>query len=452
MTSLSVGIEADLEGAGLDTSVPSVAKSLDRMLEVQYELAEVLNILAENGHGVWIVGGWVRDALSGKDDSVADGKDVDLATTATPEEMQSLFPEGIEIGVDFGTFGIRLSRGSGAGMWESTTLRSDGSYSNHRHPEDVSWSTSLQQDLERRDFTVNAMAIDPARRVLYDPHGGREDIASGLIRAVGVSDQRITEDALRILRAYRFLSHAGPSATIDEELHQSIIKSRALLGQVSPERWWQELKRMFSGIGAIRSLQLMEMDGVLEVLVPNEIENRMDFSEKGFESAVHDLQPLARTQVVLSSILQGLSVEHMHDLLRHWMTPRRTRELAIQQFQWSRNIPVSSDTGQLRRFRYAVGEHLDVVLCLMSLHLSDDERGKIQVALSELTSLRTQSDPIIDGRRLMEITGWAKGPAIGALKRSLHRLQIERDLSAPAEILSLIDEVGDQDLRGPVWP
>lgn len=209
---------------------------------------------------------------------------------------------------------------------------------------------------------------------------------------------------------------------------------------------------MFSGIGAIRSLQLMKMDGVLEVLVPNEIENRMDFSEKGFESAVHDLQPLARTQVVLSSILQGLSVEHMHDLLRHWMTPRRTRELAIQQFQWSRNIPVSSDTGQLRRFRYAVGEHLDVVLCLMSLHISDEERGKIQVALSELPSLRTQSDPIIDGRRLMEITGWAKGPAIGALKRSLHRLQIERDLSAPAEILSLIDEVGDQDLRGPVWP
>ncbi|HJN54881.1 MAG TPA: CCA tRNA nucleotidyltransferase [Candidatus Poseidoniales archaeon] len=451
-TTLIQGLEADFEGDEFGTSSPSLAGALDRMLADEEDLTEVLNRLAENGHGVWIVGGWVRDVLSGKGEGGSSGNDVDLATTATPTEMIDIFPDGIAIGVDFGTFGIRVEGGSEAGMWEATTLRSDGLYVDHRHPEKVSWSTSLRQDLNRRDFTFNAMAVDPARRLVYDPHGGREDLAAGVLRAVGVAELRITEDALRILRAYRFLAHAGPAAILDDRLHESMIKQRELLGQVSAERWWQELKRMFSGLGAVRSLLLMKEDNVLDVLMPGDTAPIIDFSADDFESVVQELRPNVRCQVVLSSILRGLSVDEMHGLLRHWMTPRRTREMAIQHFQWSERTPDSNDVEQLRRFRHAVGEHIDVVISLMLLWTQAGEVDAIRTALSELAPLRSQPDPVIDGLRLMEVTGLDKGPAVGALKRSLHRLQVERDLTGPDAILSLIDEVGDQDLGGPVWP
>ena len=449
--SLIPGLEADLEGDLFDSSVPSLAGALDRMLQDEPKLIEVLNRLALNGHGVWIVGGWVRDALSGKSDGSSSGNDVDLATTAIPDEMMSLFPEGIAIGVDFGTFGIRVERGSEAGMWEATTLRSDGVYVDHRHPEKVSWSASLRQDLDRRDFTFNAMAVDPSRRLLYDPHGGSGDLTAGVLRAVGVAEQRITEDALRILRAYRFMAHAEPVAVLDERLHESMVKQRELLAQVSPERWWQELRRMFSGSGAVQSLLQMKEDKVLDVLMPGDMLPSLDWLTDEFESVVQGLQPDVRGQVVLSSLLQGMSVDEMHDLLRHWMTPRRTRELAIQHFQWSTLIPDSGDVEQLRRFRHAVGEHLDVVMSLISRQASQ-AADAVRMALSELAPLRAQAGPVIDGIRIMEVTGLDKGPAIGALKRSMYRLQVERDLIDPDSILSLLDGIGTRDLGGPVWP
>ena len=449
--SLTLGPEADLEGELFDSSNPSLAGALDRLLQDEPELIEVLNRLAVNGHGAWIVGGWVRDVLSGKIDRDSSENDVDLATTATPDEMMSLFPEGIAIGVDFGTFGIRVERGSEAGMWEATTLRSDGVYANHRHPDKVSWSTSLQQDLERRDFTFNAMAVDPARRLVYDPHGGRSDLTAGVLRAVGTAERRITEDALRILRAYRFLAHSGPAVVLDDELHESMVNQKELLGQVSSERWWQELKRMFSGSGAIRSLLQMKSDKVLDVLMPDHVTPSIDWSVDDFELVVQHLGPDARSQVVLSSILQGLSVDEMHDLLRHWMTSRRTREMAIQQFQWSTVIPDPGDEEQLRRFRHAVGEHLDVVMSLIRLRHSA-AYNEVRTALSALAPLRVQAEPVIDGLCLMEVTGLDKGPTIGSLKRGLYRLQIERDVDDPDTLLSFLEEIADQDLGGPVWP
>ncbi len=448
---LTPGLEADLEGELFDSSDSSLGFALDRLLQDEPELLEVLNRLAVNGHGTWIVGGWLRDVLSGKIERELSENDVDLATTATPDEMMSLFPEGIAIGVDFGTFGIRVERGSEASMWEATTLRSDGVYVNHRHPEKVSWSTSLQQDLERRDFTFNAMAVDPARRLVYDPHGGRSDLISGVLRAVGTAERRITEDALRILRAYRFLAHSRPEFVLDDELHESMVNQKELLGQVSPERWWQELWRMFSGSGAIRSLLQMKKDKVLDVLMPGDVMPSFEWAADDFKSVVQKVRPDVRCQIVLCSLLQGLSLDEMHDILRHWMTPRRTREMAIQQFQWSTVIPDPRDEEQLRRFRHAVGEHLDVVMSL--IHLRDlAAANEVESVLSALAPLRVQAEPVIDGLRLMEVTGLGKGPAIGSLKRSLYRLQIERDVANPETLLSFLDEIADRDLGGPVWP
>ena len=125
--------------------------------------------------------------------------------------------------------------------------------------------------------------------------------------------------------------------------------------------------------------------------------------------------------------------------------------MAIQQFQWSTVIPDPRDEEQLRRFRHAVGEHLDVVMSL--IHLRDlAAANEVESVLSALAPLRVQAEPVIDGLRLMEVTGLGKGPAIGSLKRSLYRLQIERDVANPETLLSFLDEIADRDLGGPVWP
>ena len=125
--------------------------------------------------------------------------------------------------------------------------------------------------------------------------------------------------------------------------------------------------------------------------------------------------------------------------------------MAIQQFQWSTVIPDPRDEEQLRRFRHAVGEHLDVVMSLIRLRDSA-AYNEVRTALSSLAPLRVQAEPVIDGLCLMEVTGLDKGPTIGSLKRGLYRLQIERDVDDPDTLLSFLEEIVDQDFGGPVWP
>ena len=125
--------------------------------------------------------------------------------------------------------------------------------------------------------------------------------------------------------------------------------------------------------------------------------------------------------------------------------------MAIQQFQWSTVIPDPRDEEQLRRFRHAVGEHLDVVMSLIRLRDSA-AYNEVRTALSTLAPLRVQAEPVIDGVSLMKVTGLDKGPAIGSLKRGLYRLQIERDVDDPDTLLSFLEEIVDQDFGGPVWP
>ena len=165
------------------------------MEELPLDLIEILNLICHNGGGVWIVGGAVRDWMIGHKPS-----DIDIAVDLTPEEMLEIFNDAILTGEEFGTVSLR---GKNC-LYQATTLRTDGEYIDGRRPENVTWGMSLREDLERRDFTINAMAIDVARKLLYDPHDGRTDISRGIIRAVGNAHQRLSEDGLRIMRAYRF--------------------------------------------------------------------------------------------------------------------------------------------------------------------------------------------------------------------------------------------------------
>ncbi len=195
------------------------------------DVVAIARRLEDAGFETWCVGGAVRDALLGRA-----SLDWDLATAATPPEMRRLFRRTVPVGVEFGTMGILDDSGH---LYEVTTFRRDVR-TDGRHAV-VEFGASLDEDLARRDFTINAIAYSPARKLLHDPFDGRGDLARGLVRAVGDGEARMREDRLRALRAIRFASRFG--FDIEPETWRAVIASGPHLGRLSPERVKQELEK-----------------------------------------------------------------------------------------------------------------------------------------------------------------------------------------------------------------
>src|SRR6185312_4127584 len=189
----------------------------------------ITRVLEAAGHEAWCVGGGVRDALLG-----IPNLDWDLTTSAKPLQVRKLFRRTVPVGIEFGTVGVLDENNV---MHEVTTFRSDVE-TDGRHAV-VKFGDSLEDDLARRDFTINAIAYSPSRDELRDPFGGRHDLEARVLRAVGVPRERMREDRLRALRAIRFASRFG--FTIDPATWQAIITSAPHLGRLSPERVQQEI-------------------------------------------------------------------------------------------------------------------------------------------------------------------------------------------------------------------
>ena len=217
----------------------------------------IIDRLAEHGFRGDIVGGCVRDHLLGKEPN-----DYDITTSATPEEMQEIFSDmrTIETGLKHGTLTVM----HGGEPYEVTTYRLDGEYTDNRHPDSVSFTRELSEDLSRRDFTVNAMCYNPKHNVT-DLFGGREDLEARLIRAVGDPEVRFTEDALRILRALRFASVLDFG--IDPATSRAIYKTAHLMKNVSAERILVEWTKLLTGKGAYRIIT--EYFDILAGVIPH---------------------------------------------------------------------------------------------------------------------------------------------------------------------------------------
>lgn len=203
-----------------------------------------INLLQSAGFEAYAVGGCVRDSLLGKTPN-----DWDITTSAKPEDMKSVFADFhcIDTGIKHGTVTVVID----GEPLEITTFRLDGEYEDNRHPKSVTFTSNLGADLGRRDFTVNAMAYSKKTGTV-DLFGGQNDLKNGIIRCVGDPDRRFNEDALRILRALRFAS--ALDFEIEEKTAQSLLKNRALLGNISEERIAKELLKLVCGKGAKRIL------------------------------------------------------------------------------------------------------------------------------------------------------------------------------------------------------
>lgn len=203
-----------------------------------------INLLQSAGFEAYAVGGCVRDSLLGKTPN-----DWDITTSAKPEDMKSVFADFhcIDTGIKHGTVTVVID----GEPLEITTFRLDGEYEDNRHPKSVTFTSNLGADLGRRDFTVNAMVYSKKTGTV-DLFGGQNDLKNGIIRCVGDPDRRFNEDALRILRALRFAS--ALDFEIEEKTAQSLLKNRALLGNISEERISKELLKLVCGKGAKRIL------------------------------------------------------------------------------------------------------------------------------------------------------------------------------------------------------
>ena len=242
---------------------------------------DILKIFNRNGYEAYFVGGCVRDYLL-----VEEFSDIDITTNALPEEVKKIFRKSIDTGIQHGTVTI-LVNGEG---YEVTTFRTEDEYTNHRAPEKVEFVSNLREDLDRRDFTINAMALDSNGK-LYDYHKGESDLTCKVIKTVNNPNNRFYEDALRMLRAFRFSSKLG--FEIEKDTLEAIKKNAELIKFVSIERIVNEFKKLLSGKGNLRSLELL-LDSKLNTYIPflEEIEIVQDFSKCSFCQSLYILSKI----------------------------------------------------------------------------------------------------------------------------------------------------------------
>ncbi|MBP1999573.1 tRNA nucleotidyltransferase (CCA-adding enzyme) [Paenibacillus shirakamiensis] len=224
--------------------------------QVERAMAEaadkVLEKLVHEGYEAYYVGGSVRDEWMGRPVN-----DLDITTSARPEQVLNMFERTVPTGMQHGTVTVIMDQIP----FEVTTFRKETGYEDHRRPSEVEFVQDVEQDLKRRDFTMNAMAMDRAGR-LIDPFGGRKDIKEGLVRCVGKADERFEEDALRMLRAIRFASIFNFVPSV--RTWQGLIHNRASIQYIAVERIRAELEKIIAGPHPLRGLELLERSGLMK--------------------------------------------------------------------------------------------------------------------------------------------------------------------------------------------
>lgn len=241
----------------------------------------VLEKFNEAGYEAYFVGGCVRDYLLNDEFS-----DIDITTNALPDEVKQIFRKSIDTGIQHGTVTILVNGDN----FEVTTFRTEDDYIDHRTPEKVEFVSDLKEDLDRRDFTINAMALDSNGK-LYDYHCGERDLRNKVIKTVNNPNERFFEDALRMLRAFRFSSKLG--FEIEENTLKAIKNNAELIKFVSIERIVNEFRKLLTGRGNKRSLELL-LDSNLNNYIPflDEISKIIDFSNYTFCQSLYILSKI----------------------------------------------------------------------------------------------------------------------------------------------------------------
>jgi len=229
-------------------------------MTIPKEIKNILETLSGAGYGAYVVGGCIRDLLMGKKP-----KDWDITTNAKPEEIQKLFPDNVYEN-EFGTVGVKTgSEQADLSIVEITPYRIEGKYTDKRHPDEIKFAKTLEEDLARRDLTINSLAMDGSGKIV-DLFGGQDDIKNKLVRTVGKPEERFLEDALRLLRAVRFASILN--FDLEDKTKRAVQEKSEWLRAISKERIRDEFVKIIESDKAYEGILLLEATGLLQYIVP----------------------------------------------------------------------------------------------------------------------------------------------------------------------------------------
>jgi tRNA nucleotidyltransferase/poly(A) polymerase len=398
------------------------------------EVRRIARRLEEAGHSTWVVGGAVRDALAGLDPG-----DWDLTTAARPTEVRRLFRRTVPIGIEHGTVGVL---GKDGRMYEVTTFRRDvETFGRHAV---VAFADTLEEDLERRDFTINAVAYHPLTGELRDPHGGEGDLNERVLRTVGAAHERFAEDWLRVLRALRFAGRFG--LTIAEETWRAAQDSADHLTKLSAERVREELMKVLGSRHPSAALELYRRSGVLAALYP-ELAACVGVARGGGEEVwthllrVTDALPPARANLRLAALLHDIGVPGAGELDHAAVGAARARGV-LKRLKSSNALtdatthlvaqhasfpPVDAPAPELRRWLRRVGaEYVNDLFRLRLAHCRAYEldrsvvlrlRERVRRMLRQSVALEI-GDLAIGGAELRAL-GIPPGPLYGEILRDL---------------------------------
>jgi tRNA nucleotidyltransferase (CCA-adding enzyme) len=378
--------------------------SFPTTLEIPEPILEIARTLEGAGFEAWCVGGTLRDALLGHRQS-----DYDIATAATPDQVQALFPKTIAVGIKYGTVGVldRMRQ-----LHEVTTFRRDVA-TDGRHAV-VAYGVALEDDLARRDFTINAIAYHPLRRQWKDPFDGAGDLDKRLIRAVGDPAQRFREDYLRILRALRFAARFD--FDIDPETWEAARVAAPGLTRLSAERvrdeWFKSLRTARS---LARLVALWKEVGAAQAWMP-ELHNLPEAAANSLALTAEQRDPVILTALLCSSPA---------DVLRRLKGSNAEIDRA-EAVERGPEAPNSTSEQSVRRWLAQTGDSADALISLWSLRHGKPGWEEVVRTIRRRGDPVSRSDLAVTGRDL-EALG-AKGPRIGQMLAQL----LERVLDDPA--------------------
>ncbi|WP_223702017.1 CCA tRNA nucleotidyltransferase [Sutcliffiella deserti] len=266
----------------------------------------IISTLEKHGHEALFVGGSVRDYLMDREIG-----DIDIATSAFPKQIQALFPKTIDVGAEHGTIIVVEEENT----YEVTTFRADGTYSDKRRPDVVTFVTNLEEDLKRRDFTMNAIAMTKDGTII-DPYSGKDAIKGKLIQTVGEASERFHEDALRMLRALRFSSQL--SFSIHQDTFQAVKDYAHFLQDVSVERKTVEFEKLLKGQGLNSSLHLLVESGIYRYLPF--LENKKD---ELLKLSILSPTVVNERELLWTAIAYILQIKDVEAFLDAWKLPKK---------------------------------------------------------------------------------------------------------------------------------
>ena len=422
----------------------------------------IIRTLHENGYQGYFAGGAARDLLLGRDIS-----DIDIATSASPSDIEDLFPKTVPLGKDFGVMVVVINSNN----YEVTTFRSESGYTDGRHPARVGF-TDARQDVHRRDFTVNALFLNPITEEVIDYVEGRKDLERKLIRTVGPPEERFEEDKLRILRAVRFSSQLG--FEIEEQTYSELLRRSQELTAVSQERIRDELLKILTGPHPSEGIRLLSECKILRGVLPevddmDEVPQPPEFHPEGdvlthtllmFDLSGGNLSAVLALGILLHDVGKPptLSVQERIRFDGHAEVGARMaydicRRLRLSNEQTDQIVDLVAHhlrfihvrdmrESKLKRFlrKKNIEEHLELhrLDCLAS-HGDLSGYHFCRVRLVEMDMQALRPDPLLNGNDLI-VLNLEPGPIFSEILAAVEDLQLENKLTSKIQALDWVRE------------